>query len=111
MPSEKYACRKCKVLFELPSLSYLEKGEEAKCPACGGNEVDQLPSWIPIGFNLDLYYSPSKWRYLCHQCNTTFESPVPSGPNEEEQRKCSACGSIHITRLTALVVEAPMYCS
>lgn len=107
----KYNCCHCKGLFEVIHSIGLGKNQRAKCPACGSIDVQELPSWIPDGFNLGLYYSPSNWQYYCDQCQSTFELPVPSGPKEEQQRKCPTCGSMNLKRLTALVIEAPIYCS
>ena len=107
----KYACRQCRAFFDLSSPSDFGKGKEAKCCKCGSDDVEQLPSWMPIGFNLDLYHSPSVWKYLCSRCKTTFELPVPSGPTEDKQRKCPTCKSMNLERLTVLVAEPPIYCS
>lgn len=107
---EKYACRQCKTMFELLAAQSEDGQQGAKCPACGSTHIEKLPAWIPAGFNLDLYFSPPAWEYKCHQCNTVFELPVPRGPAEEKQRKCPACGSMDIERLTALVVEPSPYC-
>ena len=107
---EKYACYQCKALFELAVSPSGEGQEGAKCPNCGSTQIEKLPSWIPEGFNLELYFSPPEWEYKCHQCTIVFKLPVPSGPTEEKQRKCPACGSMDIERLTALVVEPSPYC-
>ncbi len=106
----KYTCRQCQTFFELVSPKDSKKDEEAKCPACGSIDVEVLPQWIPYGFNLNLYHSQLTWQYSCHQCQTTFELPVPSGPTEEKQRKCPVCKSMDIERLTVLVVDLPVYC-
>jgi DNA-directed RNA polymerase subunit RPC12/RpoP len=107
----KYACRQCQAIFELPSPGDSEVGSEAKCPKCGSATVESVPVWIPNGFDLNLYYNPSTWQYSCHHCQAKFEMPVPSGPTEEQQRKCPLCGSNDIERLTTLIVGLPMYCS
>ena len=133
MSVEKYTCYQCKTLFELPAppsgvdqqgavcpvcktmcelpASYSGEGRQgAVCPACGSTDIKRVPSWIPEGFNLELYFGQPEWEYKCHQCTGVFKLPVPSGPTEEKQRKCPACGSMDIERLTALVVEPAPYC-
>jgi putative FmdB family regulatory protein len=111
MSVEKYACRKCQAVFDVVSPYDLVNGEKSKCPKCGSIDVEKVPSWIPNGFNVNLYFAQSAWKYLCHQCQATFELAVPSGPTEEKQRKCPTCGSQNIERLTVLIVEPPVYCS
>ena len=38
------------------------------------------------------------WEYECHQCQSKFKVPVPRGPAEEKQIRCTKCGSMDITR-------------
>jgi rRNA maturation endonuclease Nob1 len=38
------------------------------------------------------------WEYECHQCQLRFKVPVPHGPTEEKNIKCTGCGSTDITR-------------
>jgi len=40
-----------------------------------------------------------EYTYLCHQCQTIFRLPVPVGPPEDKEAKCSRCGGTHIERL------------
>jgi DNA-directed RNA polymerase subunit RPC12/RpoP len=108
---EKYSCRQCHTLFVIPSRADSETGRLPQCPKCGSDDIEVLPAWVPIGYDPCLYYSPSTWQYSCPQCKATFELPVPSGPTEEQQRKCPTCGSGDIKRLTELVTALPMYCS
>ena len=106
----KFICHHCKSMFELKPQPGLEGEQARKCPTCGSMDTESLPSWVPLSYNMNLYDSPSLWKYECHQCKNTFEMPVPSGPTEEKQRKCPSCGSADIERLTVLVVESPLYC-
>jgi rRNA maturation endonuclease Nob1 len=106
----KFKCHHCKAMFELTSQLGSEKEQEAKCPTCGSVDIEGLPFWVPLTYNMDLYNSPSLWKYECHQCKTIFELPVPSGPTEEKQRKCPSCSSMDIARLTALALDMPVYC-
>ena len=106
----KYMCHQCKAMFEVQSQYGLGQQEE-KCPNCGSNDIETLPSWVPLTYNMNLYHSPSSWKYECPHCKNTFEMPVPSGPTEEKQRRCPSCGSMDIKRLTVLAIEPPLYCS
>ena len=103
-----YLCHQCKTPFNVSAPPGSKDEEETRCPECGSMPVERLPSWAPIGFNLNA--SPDKWEYACHQCKITFKLPVPRGPSEEKTFKCPECGSMHIERLTALVFQVPLYC-
>lgn len=107
---EKYICYHCKKSFEMPASLPGDEQDGVRCPGCGSIQFEKSPSWLPEGYKLDAYLSPSEWEYKCHQCNTIFKLPVPSGPTEEEQIKCPACSSTDIERLTALVFEHSLHC-
>ena len=106
----KFKCKKCKAVFEQSCEIGAHHSHSIKCPKCGSAELDELPAWVPLTYNMDLYDSPSQWQYECKDCKANFEMPVPSGPTEERNRKCPTCGSGNIERLTALAIEPPLYC-
>jgi DNA-directed RNA polymerase subunit RPC12/RpoP len=97
-------------MFEILSSDVQEKAEEVQCSHCGSRDIEELPSWIPMSFNLNLYFGLMSWQYSCQQCKTVFDLPVPTGPTEEKERKCPTCGSMQIERLTPLEVDLPIYC-
>jgi len=47
------------------------------------------------------------WELTCHECKSSFEVPVPSGPREEKELECPHCGSKDIGRMEASNQEAP----
>ena len=47
------------------------------------------------------------WELTCHQCQSNFELPAPSGPREERELECPLCGSKDIKRIEALSDSAP----
>jgi DNA-directed RNA polymerase subunit RPC12/RpoP len=102
-----YLCRQCRNVFRwsVPEESSLAK--EARCPGCGSSDIEEMPSWAPIGSNLS--EGPVVWECACQQCQNVFELPVPSSPSEEKGIRCPACGGGHIHRLTPTGVE-PLYC-
>ena len=108
---DKYRCNHCQAMFELSCQLGADHEHSGKCPKCGSTDLESLPAWVPLTYNMELYDSPSQWKYECKQCKASFEMPVPSGPTEEQQRKCPSCGSSDIQRLTSLVIEPPLYCS
>lgn len=106
----KYGCRQCKTMFDIRSETGAE-AVETKCPACGSTDVEMLPSWIPNGYSLELYFGSSGWKYKCHKCGAEFELPAVCSISQEEQKKCTACGSIDIERLPTPEFQPPLYCS
>ena len=106
MAEDTYLCHQCRNLFRLPmTCSITPEKEELKCPECGSFDVEEMPSWAPIGFN----ESSPMWEYECQQCQNVFQLPVPSSPSQEKEIKCPACGGGHIHRLTS-VGGVPLYC-
>jgi putative FmdB family regulatory protein len=111
----KFVCYECKTMFELPDsppedATQASRCRLVRCPSCESAKIVELPAWIPLGFNLDYYFAPTEWEYKCKQCTKVFKLPVPSGKKEENERKCPACGSTDIERLTTLVAEPQFYC-
>lgn len=101
-----YLCQECRNVFKLPMPTGSPPEEGTKCPRCGSQRTEELPSWIPLGSNLS--ESPSVWEYECQQCRKTFKLPIPT-PTQEKEITCPGCGGRHIHRLTASGVE-PLYC-
>jgi len=111
----KYVCYICKSMFELPDLPPSDTSQETKCrlvrcPSCEGTQTEELPAWIPLGFNLDYYFAPTEWEYKCKQCTNVFKLQVPKGQKEESRSTCPACESADIERTTILVAETQFYC-
>ena len=92
-----YVCNQCTALFESAAPHSLEDNE-VKCPECGSLGVEKLDvCGLEIG--------PPDWEYICHQCEASFELPVPRGPAEEKAAKCPECGSKDIERINVHVSE------
>lgn len=93
-----YICYTCRSQFDLPEPGNLSEGEKAQCSACGSKDVQNVHapscSMEPPG-ELNMLM----WEYLCHNCRTQFELPVPRGPREENETACTACGSRDIQRI------------
>ena len=106
MPIEEhtYLCLKCRNLFVLELNSSLPN---IKCPKCESIQIEKLPSWAPIGSNLN--ESLDEWEYECQSCHNTFKLPVPTSPSQEKEIKCPKCKDDHIHRLTFTGGE-PLYC-
>lgn len=100
-----YLCHQCQNVFKLAAPADSAKG--VKCPRCGSSRAEAMPSWTPLGFNLD--EGTSMWEYECQQCRHVFKLPVPSSPSQEKGIKCPACAGGHIHRLTPTGGE-PLYC-
>jgi rRNA maturation endonuclease Nob1 len=47
------------------------------------------------------------WELTCRQCKASFEVPVPRGPREEKELKCTKCGSEYIERIEASTPSVP----
>ena len=97
MSSGIYLCSQCKALFESPVLLDPAEGKGAECPYCRSRNVEELnigscPLAPPASEILT-------WEFLCHQCETRFETSVPRGPREEKEIKCPECGSKDIERV------------
>ena len=102
-----YLCHQCGNIFRLSNESTQSVEKELKCPQCGNSQVRELPSWAPLGSNLD--EGPPMWDCECQQCQTAFKLPVPSSPSQAKEARCPACGGKHIHRLTPAGFE-PLYC-
>ena len=93
-----YICYKCRSQFDLPESINLSGQKTAECSTCGSKDVQNInaPSCSiePAG-ELNMLM----WEYLCHNCRTQFELPVPRGPREENETACAACGSRDIQRI------------
>ena len=102
-----YLCQQCQHVFKLSVTSGSPPEKEAKCPVCESSHLEEVPSWVPIGFNLS--EGSPQWEYECQQCQNVFKLPVPSSPSQEKEVRCPACGGSHIHRLTPTGFE-PLYC-
>jgi putative FmdB family regulatory protein len=102
-----YQCRNCQNVFRASMFGSPSSEKEVKCPVCGSIDTGRLPSWAPLGF--DSARVPTEWEYECQQCHNTFKLPPPSGPSQEKEIKCPACGGEQIHRLTIISGE-PLYC-
>ena len=108
MPGDTYLCQQCRNIFTLPMTCNIlpqEEKEEVICPGCGSVNVEELPSWAPIGFT----EGSLMWEYECQQCQSVFMLPIPTSPSQEKEIKCPTCGGGHIHRLTS-VGGQPLYC-
>ena len=101
-----YMCRQCRNVFRL-AVADSPSEKEATCPGCGSADIEEVPSWAPIGFTLS--EEPPMWECACQQCQNVFEIPVPASPAEAKEIRCPLCGGGHIHRLTPAGVE-PLYC-
>jgi len=45
------------------------------------------------------------WEYDCRSCKFHFDTPVPRGPKEEREMKCTRCGSRDIVRVNVGKVQ------
>ena len=70
-----YSCRQCRNVFRLTVPGESSPAEEAKCPGCGSPDIEEMPSWAPIGSNLS--EDPAVWECACQQCQNVFKLPVP----------------------------------
>jgi len=101
-----YLCQHCRNIFKSPlTCSITLEKEEKKCPKCGSFQIEEMPSWVPIGFT----EGSLMWEYECQQCKNVFKLPVPSSPSQEKEIECPVCGGGHIHRLTSTGVQ-PLYC-
>jgi DNA-directed RNA polymerase subunit RPC12/RpoP len=107
MSEDMYLCQQCGNVFRLPLTCDIVPEKEIKCPRCRNSQVQELPSWAPIGS--DLYEGTPEWEYECQECYHKFKLPVPGSPSQEMEIKCPVCEGGHIHRLTASGVT-PLYC-
>ena len=93
-----YICYTCRAQFDLPEPDELGKETIPECSACGSKDVQHVnaPSCsIEQPGELDMLM----WKYLCHNCRTQFELPVPRGPREEKETGCPECRGRDIQRI------------
>ncbi|OGO23545.1 MAG: hypothetical protein A2144_11130 [Chloroflexi bacterium RBG_16_50_9] len=102
-----YLCHQCQNVFRLPATQNGTAEKVKKCPKCSSTQIEELPSWAPIGANLS--EGPPVWECECQQCQKVFKLPVPGSPSREKEIACPACGGRHIHRLTPMGAE-PLYC-
>jgi DNA-directed RNA polymerase subunit RPC12/RpoP len=102
-----YFCQRCGNLFRLPPDSSHLPEKELRCPQCRDSQIRELPSWVPLGSDLD--NAPAAWDYECQGCRERFKLPVPASPSQEKGITCPACDGRHIHRLTPVGYE-PLYC-
>jgi len=102
-----YLCHRCQNVFKLSVSDSPPPEKKAECPKCSSTDIERLPSWAPIGFNL--HEGSPMWEYECQQCQNAFKLPVPGSPSQEKEIRCPACGGGHIHRLTA-AGGVPLYC-
>ena len=107
MMEHTYLCHQCGNIFRVSTESTQLPEKELKCPQCGTSSVRELPSWMPLGSNLEDI--PREWEYECQQCKHKFELPVPGNPSQERDIRCPDCTNRHIHRLTRTGFE-PLYC-
>ena len=101
-----YLCQQCKNLFDLSVLPGPEEEKEVKCTECRSMNVERLNVWIPNVCSLE--EGPPPWEYVCNQCKSLFEIPVPHGPAEEKGTKCPNCGSNDLERVNVFVGDTPL---
>ncbi len=92
-----YMCNQCQALFELPEPLDLPDERDTKCPECGSTNIERLHI-CSVDVCLD-ESGPPPWEYVCYQCKSYFQIPVPRGPAEEKETKCPECGSGDIERV------------
>jgi putative FmdB family regulatory protein len=101
-------CKQCRNVFYASVADCCSIDQRTACPACGCVELFEAPVWAPLGSGFNIFDS-SEWEYECRKCHNKFKMPIPKSPVEDKQRRCPACGSGQIERLTSFD-GLPLWC-